>query len=156
MIYKKGKWQASYKDTWCLETTLRPIIGAAIKRYIEEVEKGESYPVVMYGKTGMEDVRCFTQATDEQSLQARSKWLNILYKIDKAFNSKEPNIMKYDFCIDILPSEDNTVDSKLKYMDIKVSNEEERNRYQTDMDEYNAMLEEGYMLFGKYLRHLWN
>ena len=39
MRYTKGKWVASYKDTWSVDYTLSPIILAVMKKFREQSHK---------------------------------------------------------------------------------------------------------------------
>lgn len=100
MRHTKGKWKASYKDTWDMEHCLRPIIGAGVKKFLEILKTKEysGTPTSMFELVGVEDC---SDVTPEQHEEAHSLWIGILEKVSFAFNSVEPNIDDYKFDIDL-------------------------------------------------------
>lgn len=143
MRYHKGKWKASYKDTWDMEHCLRPIIGAGVSKFLEVLKTKDcaSVPVTMLELVGVED---YNDVTPEQHQQAHDLWIGILEKMSFAFNSSEPDIHDYKFDIDFVNGRSS------------ISNKEEHERYTKDTREYYDKRYEGYRLFGEYLNNLWS
>lgn len=148
MRFKGKKPIASYKDTWNLEQTLRPIIGAAIRKFLEVKQQNSDW----FGVPGV-----FT--TDETSNfeDAAKIWQEILEKMDYAFNQPAPNMDDYDFKFNKMTSKEVEVHGEIMHRlgPITVTNEEELERYKKDEAEWKARCQEGYELFGKYFKHLW-
>jgi hypothetical protein len=148
MRFKGKKPIASYKDTWNLEQTLRPIIGAGIRKFLE----------VKQQKSEWFGVPCVF-LTDETPTgeEADKVWQEVLEKIDYAFNQPAPNMDDYDFEFNEMTSKEVEVDGEIMYQldPITVTNEEEYERYRKDEAEWEARCQEGYELFGKYFKNLW-
>lgn len=145
MRFKGKKPIASYKDTWCVDSTLRPIIAEALRKFLEVKENPNHSDY--FGVPGV----LSDAGSDIKELGVRSKeWDEILHKIHWAFDTPEPDIRKYDFEIKMIPVEG----TEHRYK-TEVVNQEEYDRYEQDLEDYWKKRTEGYELLGKYLFHMW-
>ena len=138
MIYKKGKWQASSKDTWCLKASLSPIIAAGIKRFIETDKYGVPGNRPELGEIGEDFCYVDIEAADEE-------WHNILNKILYAFeNPEEPEIPKglYDKVFTVGFSDPHSKPELLI-------------PYKESIEEWKEKREEGLRLFVEWFDHMW-
>jgi len=134
MRLTKGKWKASYKDTFSLDYTLAPIILAALQRFRDQSDKQ------MFGTP--------QSIFDEYELpdgaeEAHIIWEGVIDHMIYAFDStNEPDINDYNFTY--------------RYQGlIGCTNTEERDRYRADLMFHNKLKQAGYDLFAKYLTDLW-
>lgn len=137
MRLTKGKWKASYKDTFSLDYTLAPIILAALQRFRDQSDK------TMFGTP--------QSIFDEYDLpdgaeEAHIIWEGVIDHMIYAFDIKnEPDIKDYDF----------SYNHNLTQGGFGCTNTKERDRYLADILEHNKIKQEGYNLFAKYLTDLW-
>ena len=103
------------------------------------------------GLISQEDYRGLS---DEDYLKCEEYYDSVLDKIIYAFDeSNEPNADDYDFsynCITGEPREDGMIPFELD-----CTNNEEKERYSTDMKMYRERCAEGRELFSKYYNTLW-
>ena len=146
----KGKWVASYRDTWNLDYTLSPIILAALERFYSLRDKPHfGVPCKVIADYGFK-----TENEDNEHDLAFIVWEGIIENMIYAFNMKnEPDINKYNFKLNMKtePIEGSTNRS----CKIKVTNEEEYARFKKDQEEYYKLRDKGLELFGKYFTNLW-
>lgn len=146
MRFKGKKPIASYKDTWCVDNTLRPIIAEALRKFLEV--KNNPKHSDYFGVPG----NAFSKELESQDIEVRSKeWDKILHKMYWAFSTPEPDMEDYDFTIELVPA-NASEDSRFR---TKVTNQEEYDRFEKDETEYWTKRQEGYELFGKYLHNIW-
>ncbi len=132
MHKKKGKWQASYKDTWCLDTALSPIIAAALRKFIEVERHG--IPSTVYNEE-LED-------------GGASLWEGYLTDMLWAFeNIEEPDVPDGMFVHKDLGNLEFT---------IEVSDEEAYEAFKKEEAEFHAKRQYGFDLFAKYYTNLWD
>ena len=150
----KGKWKASYKDTFSLDYTLNPIIHAALVKFYEQKDKTMfGTPSVIYYDLFGSDYR-MTDVSKEDESKAQQYWYECIEKMIYAFDPKsEPSINDYDFSYSWYTEK--TSDNGMKVKTITCSNEEEKERYDNDCLEYERKAKEGRELFAKYYMNLW-
>lgn len=178
MIYKKGRWQASYKDTFSLDMTLSPIIYAGLSKFHDVLEQrykedkciGIPMPYCSDPEASLPD----------EEVQA---WLDDIKKMMYAFENKEPDIRDYKFYMKLVPVEEDASqeiyesakalnkvgaisDEELleykpslprmsKPYTIECDNEEEYAKYREDCDEHERLVQEGLELTFKRWTNLW-
>jgi hypothetical protein len=158
MKLHKGKWKANFRDTYSLQDTLSPIIGAALVKYKEVItEEGcmrKGLPVtwlrkcVDEGVVEWEDERCGIMS-DESFDKCFNLWLAMLDDCIYAFTTEEPDISKYDFDFNQVFSEQGHLTR------IECTNEDENERYNRDVDEHFERVSKGFKLFGENLQGFW-
>lgn len=139
------------KDTWSLDHTLSPIILSALLKFKEC--SGDNKGIPMSVLWDMFPETLYDQ-TEEQNEQASARWDEILDTMIYAFNLKnEPKIQDYAFTFNTNFSKmDN---ERLTKCEITPTNEDEYERYKSDEKAHQDKVEEGHLLFGKYLSSLW-
>lgn len=142
----KGGWKASYRDTWSLDCALSPIIAAGLKKFMEVKAQKEHFgiPGVIANKY-----------PDDDYESAGREWQEILEKMLYAFDAPEPDIMAYDFKLDMNFVEDESLPEGFGRCEFLCSNEEGYERYKQAEEEHWTKVEEGHRLFGEYYRCLW-
>lgn len=159
MRYTKGKWKASFKDTFSLEHSLSPIIGAGLVRFKEEITKEGDYrkglPLTwMQEKV---DEGLFSYEGDERNCQlSEDDWeechelyLEMLDECIYAFTVDEPDIGKYDFTFH------RGFGDGLTHLPLNCTNQEEYERYSKDTKDHQEKCQKGYELFGKWFSTMW-
>lgn len=151
MRYHHGKWLASYRDTFSLDSTLSPIIYAGLKRFHDVLEQknreGKCLGVPSeYCAKPEEDV------TDEE-LQY---WLDDIKKMMYAFENKEPDIRDYDFKLEMVPVPGGVAKEgcSIPYT-IESTNQAETDRYHTDCRAHEKLVQEGLDLLALRWKSLW-
>jgi hypothetical protein len=154
MRFKGKKPIASYKDTFCLKTALNPIIGEAVRKFIEvkNGNKSEWFGV----PTGALLRHGLVSEKQSEDLEYCDKvWDEVLEKISFAFNAKAPDISDYDFDYDYIPSGVDPEYGQCYTMQLREGTEAENERYDEDMKEYERKVKEGMELFCKFYDNLW-
>lgn len=128
--------QFSRRDTWCLFTSMKPVIAAGLKKFIE-VTRDNEYE-------GIPSMVIDDKLSHEDNLKV---WREMLDKMYYAFAVDEPDIMKYDF--EFIWGDEGY--DKLA----RVTNPDEYERYGRDEEEHFKRVQEGTELFGKYAQCLW-
>ena len=143
MIYKKGRWQASYKDTFSLDMTLSPIIYAGLSKFHDVLEqKNREGGCLGIPNEYMKDESKWVTDSDVQD------WLDDIKKMMYAFENKEPDMRLYDFKMFKVN------ESGVGYS-LGCTNEEEKARYYADCEEHERLVQEGLNLFSLRYRSLW-
>jgi len=151
MIYKKGRWQASYKDTFSLDTTLSPIIYAGLSRFHDVLEQ-KSREGKCLGVPSEYCSDCETGPTDQEV----QDWLDDIKKMMYAFENKEPDISLYDFSLEMVPVPGGVAREGMSVpYTIECDNLEEKARYYADCDEHGRLVQEGLDLLAKRWKNLW-
>ena len=154
MRYTRGKWTASYRDTFSLDTTLSPIIYAGLSRFHDVLEQKNRE-----GKCiGIPSAYCSDCETGPTDIDVQN-WLDDIKKMMYAFENKEPDMSLYDFKLTMVPVECNLAKSYEgkfgKSYTIECDNLEEKARYRADCDEHERLVQEGLDLFAKRWKSLW-
>lgn len=147
MRYSRGKWKASVKDTWSVETTLNKIILAHIEKLYECLSNSKCAGVPMHyvELQGLLDGLIDTWEGDvDKAHLLRMKDLEELIWV---FGSKEPNISNYDFSYNWDDAEE-TEGGNFR-LNMQCTNEDESNRYTEDMRAYDSRKKAGYKLFAQ-------
>ena len=163
MRYTKSRWVASFKDTFSLDHSLSPIIGAGLVRFKEEITKEGKYRKGLpctWISDKVED-GTFTYEGDERNCQLSEDdwekchllWLDMLDEVIYAFTVPEPDIMKYDFSFDRETGEPD--ENGCIPVTLDCTNEEEHERYNKDMKDHTERCQKGYELFGKWFSTFW-
>lgn len=151
MIYKKGKWQASYKDTYSLDHTLSPIIYAGLKRFHDVLEQKNREG----GCLGVPSEYCANPDVDVTDQEVQN-WLDDIKKMMYAFENKEPDIGLYDFNLEMVPVPGGVAKEGMSIpYTIECDNLEEKARYYADCEEHERLVQEGLNLFSLRYSSLW-
>ena len=160
---RKG-WQASKRDVWSVENTLCPIIGATVVKYREESVKDgkfvEGVPVKFCEELVENDLVKWEDGTslilsDEDERIVAEEWLSVIDKIVYAFTAEEPDIMDYNFSFIKGDKEPEKTEDGFTKFNLVCTNKKEQARYIKDGNAHYEKVEEGYKLFGKWLRDIW-
>jgi hypothetical protein len=149
MRKSKGKWIFNYKETFGLDTTLRPIIGAGLVKFRDVLVEKEKSSKVFGVPSGFYD-----EETDRAD-----KWFDVLDKMVYAFTAKEPDMRDFGVSLDMtsepLPESHPNHKTCSKMVFIYTPSEEAYNVYRDAMREHEKKLQEGYKLFGENYQSLW-
>lgn len=151
MRYSKGKWTASYRDTYSLDYTLSPIIYAGLSRFHEVLEKrNKEGGCLGIPNEYMKDPDVWLTDSDVQD------WLDDIKKMMYAFENKEPDMKDYNFSLEMVevPGGVAKEGCSVPYT-IECDNEEEKLRYHADLDAHEKNVQEGLNLFGQKYKSLW-
>lgn len=133
MRKSKGKWVASYRDTWSLDHTLSPIIYAGLKRFHDVLEQKNHEGKCL----GVPSEYCTNPDVDVTDIDVQA-WLDDIKKMMYAFENKEPDMRGYDFKLTMVPVESDLAKSYEgkfgKSYTIECDNLEEKARYYADCD----------------------
>lgn len=151
MRYSKGKWIASYRDTYSLDHTLSPIIYAGLSKFHEVLEKRNKEG----GCLGVPIDYCANPDVDVTDQEVQN-WLDDIKKMMYAFENKEPDIGDYNFSLSMVPVPGGIAkDGCSVPYTIECDNEEEKARYYADMDAHEGKRQEGLYLFTNKYKSLW-
>lgn len=133
----------SYKDTWNLDTTLRPIIAEGVKAFLN-ASRASSFGGIPCGFSGY----------DENDYKgSKERWHKCLEQIVWAFESKPPE--PEDFGITFKHSFKEPDEHGLIPFHIEVNSEELYDQYLKAEEEYYKKRQEGYDMFAKNLSYMW-
>jgi hypothetical protein len=151
MIYKKGHWQASYKDTFSLDTTLSPIIYAGLKRFHDVLEQKNREG----GCIGVPNEYCANPDVDVTDKEVQD-WLDDIKKMIYAFENKAPDISLYDFNLEMVPVPGGVAKEGMSApYTIECDNLGEEARYHADCKIHEDKVQEGLELTFKKWGSLW-
>ena len=151
MRYSKGRWIASYRDTYSLDTALSPIIYAGLSKFYEVLEKRNNEG----GCLGVPSEYCANPdiAVTDQEVQ---DWLDDIKKMMYAFENKEPDISDYNFSLDMVPVPGGVAKGNCSApYTIECDNLEEKDRYNADLSIHEQKVQEGLNLFSLRYKSLW-
>lgn len=149
MRMKGKKVIASYKDTWDIDSALRPFIAAALRKFLEVKANPKHSDYI--GPPGLLFDYSDPESITKETLEEKDKiWTEMIKKMLWAFETEEPFIMDYDFNIEFNMDKDN----ELSVAKTTITNKEEHQRYEDDLKLYHEKRQEGYDLFGKYLYYI--
>jgi len=149
--YSKGRWVASYRDTWSLDTTLSPIIYAGLSKFHDVLEqKNREGKCLGIPNEYMKNESEWVTDSDIQD------WLDDIKKMMYAFENKEPDMGAYDFSLEMVPVPGEVAKEgcSVPYT-IECDNLEEKARYYADCDEHERLVQEGLNLFSLRYSSLW-
>ena len=147
----KGKWQASYKDTFSLDMTLSPIIYAGLSKFHDVLEQKNREG----GCLGVPSEYCANPDVDITDQEVQN-WLDDIKKMMYAFENKEPDMRLYDFKLTMVPVPGGVAKEgmSIPYI-IECDNLEEKARYYADCDEHERLVQEGLKLTFEKWGSLW-
>lgn len=151
MRKSKGKWTASYRDTFSLDHTLSPIIYAGLQKFHDVLEqKNREGRCLGIPNEYMKNEADWVTDSDVQD------WLDDIKKMMYAFENKEPDMSLYDFKITMVPVPGGVAKEgcSIPYT-IECDNLEEKARYYADCDEHERLVQEGLNLFAAKFKSLW-
>ena len=151
MRYSKGRWQASYKDTFSLDMTLSPIIYAGLQKFHDVLEqKNREGKCLGVPNEYMKNEADWVTDSDVQD------WLDDIKKMMYAFENKEPDISLYDFSLEMVPVPGGVAEEgcSVPYT-IECDNLEEKARYYADCEEHERLVRERLDLFSQKFKSLW-
>lgn len=151
MRYTKGKWKASYRDTYSLDYTLSPIIYAGLSKFHEVLSKrNKENGCIGIPNEYMKNEAEWVTDSDVQD------WLDDIKKMMYAFENKEPDMKHYNFSLEMVPVPGGIAKEgcSVPYT-IECDNEEEKARYYADLDVHEKKVQEGLNLFGSKFKSLW-
>lgn len=151
MRYVKGKWAASYRDTYSLDHTLSPIIYAGLQKFHDVLEqKNREGKCLGIPNEYMKNEADWVTDSDVQD------WLDDINKMMYAFENKEPDIRDYDFHMNMTPVEGGVARKgcSIPYT-IDSTNQAETDRYHEDCKEHEVKVQEGLKLFSAKFKSLW-
>jgi hypothetical protein len=151
MRYHHGKWLASYKDTFSLDTTLSPIIYAGLSKFHSVLEQKNREGKCL-GVPSEYCSDCETGPTDQEV----QNWLDDIKKMIYAFENKEPDMRLYDFKLTMVPVPGGVAEEgcSVPYT-IECDNLEEKARYYADCEEHKRLVQEGLNLLALRWKSLW-
>lgn len=151
MRYTKGKWTASYRDTFSLDHTLSPIIYAGLSKFHSVLEQKNREGKCL----GIPSEYCANPDVDVTDIEVQN-WLDDIKKMMYAFENKEPDMSFYDFSLDMGPVPGGVArDGCSVLYTIKCDNLEEKARYYADCDEHERLVQEGLDLLALRWKSLW-
>ena len=142
----------SYKDTYNMDTVLNPVIAAWLKKFIEVKHSDKAR---LFGVPTGALAHHGLISEDRPIEDADKVWDEVLEKMLYAFDDNEPNITKYDFDFDFVPTSVDPEYGQCYTMQLKPGTEAENERYDRDMKEHEAKVKEGRELFFKFYDNLW-
>lgn len=154
IIKKKGKWQFGYKDTYNLDSALRPIIGAGLQKFYDVLKDREKN-----NKTfGVPIAFCNPDRTEDEEVTS-DEWFTALESMLYAFTAEEPDMDDFGVSISMefveLPV-DHKFHSTAKSIKFTYTPDEESYEvYRKACAEHEAKVQYGYELFGKHYQNLW-
>lgn len=151
MRYHHGRWQASYKDTFSLDTTLSPIIYAGLSKFHSVLEqKNREGKCLGVPNEYMKNEADWVTDSDVEN------WLDDIKKMMYAFENKEPDIGMYGFKLTMVPVPGGVAREgcSVPYT-IECDNLEEKARYYADCDEHKRLVQEGLKLTFEKWGSLW-
>lgn len=151
MRYTKGKWVASYRDTFSLDHTLSPIIYAGLQKFHSVLEQRYKEDKCI----GIPMPYCSDPEAPLPDEEVKA-WLDDIKKMMYAFENKEPDMSLYDFSLEMVPVPGGVAKEgcSVPYT-IECDNLEEKARYYADCDEHERLVQEGLDLFSQKYRSLW-
>lgn len=148
MRYSKGKWTASNKDTYSVETTLNKIILAHLNKLYACLKKSECHGVPMHYVSIQADIQGVDKWSERVDIdEADELRFKDLEELIWVFGDNEPKIEDYIFDIKMISGEPN--EKGHIPVTFETTGEEERDRYHKDCTEHWERREKGYELFGK-------
>lgn len=161
MYFKKGKIIFGQRDTFSLHSTLSQVILAGMLKFKETINKdnGQRKGIPVDITIYMRDQGLIIQdqnwgLSDEDYLKCEEYYDNVIDKIIYAFDeNNEPDIDDYDFSYNRITGEPD--ENGLRPFELDCTNDEEKERYSSDMKMYGERCAEGRELFSKYYNTLW-
>jgi len=151
MRYTRGKWQASYRDTYSLDHTLSPIIYAGLSRFHDVLEQRYKEDKCI----GIPMPYCSEPEASLPDKEVKA-WLDDIKKMMYAFENKEPDMSLYDFKLTMVPVPGGVAKEGMSVpYTIECDNLEEKARYYADCHEHERLVQEGLDLLALRWKSLW-
>lgn len=151
MRYTKGKWVASNKDTWSVDATLNKIIHAYIQKLYNGLKGSKCHGVPMYYVNKQAVIEGLVDNAYEADVDAADLLrLKDLEELLWVFGTEEPDVLSYDFDIEMVRGEPNEKGNiPITFLTTGVNGGAEKERYHKDCEAYTERKLKGYELFGK-------
>ena len=150
MRYSKGKWKASYRDTWDITCSLEPIMVAWLTKFRDVYEEKEF--------TGVPSKYCYKMdMTKEEVNEAKAAFIEdldfIIHYLDSS-NDPELNILDYNMNIEISQGQ---TDPKTGCAQVNIVNHDEQasDRFNDDVRYFAEQKEKALKLFAEIYPGLW-
>ena len=161
MHFKKGKVIFGQRDTFSLHSILSQVILAGMVKFKETINKdnglrkGVPAEVSIYMRDqGLITQEDYSGLSDESYTKCGEYYDYVIDEILYAFDeSNEPDIGNYDFSYKRLTGEPD--EDGLRPFKLDCTNDEEKERYSSDMKDYKVRCDKGRELFAKYYNTLW-
>lgn len=149
MIRKsKGKYVWKKKAIWCNEWSLSPVIHSYLTTLLEAVKGAENIGIPIYyceKQAKIEGLECYDWDSEIDLEAAHQLRVKDLEEMVWAFSKdSEPDIRNYDFTYKGLFE-----DSSSLTLNLECTNEDERNRYWKDCEEYRERKQKALDLFAE-------
>ena len=149
MIRKsKGKYVWTKKAIWCNEWSLSPVIHSYLTTLLKAVKEDENIGVPIYyceKQAKIEGLECYDWDSEIDLEAAHHLRVKDLEEMVWAFSKdSEPDIRNYDFTYKGLFG-----DSDSHSLNLGCTNEEERNRYWKDCEDYRERKQKALDLFAE-------
>lgn len=149
MIRKsKGKYVWKKKAIWCNEWSLSPVIHSYLTTLLKAVKEDENIGIPIYyceKQSKIEGLECYDCDSEIDLEAAHQLRVKDLEEMVWAFSKdSEPDIRNYDFTY-----KDLFKDSDSLTLNLECTNEEERNRYWKDCEEYRERQQKALDLFAE-------
>lgn len=152
MRYSKGKYVFSNKEVYGVEVTLNKVILGYLQKLHDSLSKSTCHGVPMRyveQQTKIDGLDPYEADVDKADV-LRMKDIEELIWV---FSSEEPDILNYDFHIDIVDGEPTTMGTiPVTFVTTGLNGKDgevEKERYHQDMLKYDKRKKEGYKLFGE-------
>lgn len=151
MHYRKGRWQAAKRDTYCVETTLNKIMLAHITKLYELIKDRDTIGIPMHYVGLQAEIQGVDKYSDDVDLDAAHQLrLRDLEELIWTYSDNEPNMEDYNFHIEMTFGEED--ERGFCSCDFDITNQEGLDKYRKAEDTYWERKIAGYELAGK----LWN
>ena len=149
MIRKsKGKYVWKKKAVWCNEWSLSPVIHSYLTTLLKAVKKAESIGVPIHycdKQAKIEGLECYDWDSKIDLEAAHQLRVKDLEEMVWAFSKdSEPDIRNYNFTYKGLMD-----DSDSLTLNLECTNEDERNRYRKDCEDYRERKQKALALFAE-------
>ena len=149
MIRKsKGKYVWKKKAIWCNEWSLSPVIHSYLTTLLKAVKEDENIGIPIYyceKQAKIEGLESYDWGSEIDLEAAHQLRVKDLEEMVWAFSKdSEPDILNYDFTYKGLFE-----DSDSPSLNLGCTNEEERNRYRKDCEEYRERKQKALDLFAE-------
>ena len=157
MRMKGKKAIFNYKDTYCLDNVLNPVILGALKKFYEVKHSDKSHlfgipyhNLIKHGHYALPEGSSIFDRTHAQDSEADAIWDEILLKMIYAFEGdlNVPDWDDYDFDYNTVVDGEDPEYGKLYRLES--TNKDESSRYHDDMVQHNKRVKEGQELFGQF------
>lgn len=149
MIRKsRGQYVWKKKAVWCNEWSLSPVIHSYLTTLLKAVKENENIGIPIYyceKQAKIEGLECYDWDSEINLEAAHQLRVKDLEEMVWAFSKdSEPDIRNYDFTY-----KDPFKDSDSRTLNLECTNEDERNRYWKDCEDYRERKQKALDLFAE-------